>query len=326
MARTSAIRGPRAGATQALDLTSPIDLPHHVESCDRHVSRGRSHAPRIATRWSSLARRFGYHRPVRAALTLVGAGALFACNPFPSYDGLTGGVVDASAEGSPGLDASHADGGDAGAGPYDCAAAILCENFEQGLGNGWMQPDAGTGVLTGTTSMKAAHGQGYLQATVPHANSEGQSQILADVNVTGDVYVRLFAWIPSSPTKGLPSVNVLADTVDTGGNTWELRVQSDGPQQVLALGRPQFPTATTEYPFGAWSCIEWQLGSTQQSASQNGTSLVSQSDIDAGYQGFTQAYFGLAYEPMGSTATGPVTVYIDEIIVDTKPIGCDAFQ
>jgi hypothetical protein len=325
MPRTSAIRGPRAGDTQALDLTSPVDPSGRVESRDGHVIRGRSHGPRITTPPSGLAWRFGYHRPVRAALSLLGAGALAACNPFPSYDGLTGGEAGTASDGGPRPDASQADGGEAGVGPYDCDAAILCENFEHGLGSIWTQQGGGTSV---GTSMKAAHGQGYLVATVPSESSQGQSQILANVNVGGGAYVRVFAWIPSSPTMGLMSVNVLADTVDTAGNTWELRVQSDGTKQVLALGSPQFPTAMTAYPFDAWSCIEWQLGSTMQSASLNdpGTSVVSESDIDAGYQGFTQEYFGLSYEPMGAAGDMPVTVYLDEIIVDTKPIGCNAFQ
>jgi hypothetical protein len=219
-----------------------------------------------------------------------------------------------------------------------CATAGVgfCEDFESGVlaSPRWTKDITGTATVDidatfafrGTHSLKVHLGgssfTGHATAFISHTMAFPRDPL----------FVRMFVFVPSStPAESLQMVQLNQDVNPFGGFGLELT-----ENRKLTTYDYNFPDkhftmeSGAATPLNQWVCLEWQVAPVMQADAgaagiikvfMNGTELVDQrlSGIVASPQAVF-AVFGL-----DSTATGtvgPPEIWLDEIAMDDKQIGC----
>jgi hypothetical protein len=229
--------------------------------------------------------------------------------------------------------------GDGGV-PASCATAgvRLCEDFESGVLNAarW------TKVIENTASVDidatfAYRGTHSLKAHLGGAMLNGQAAAMISHRMSfprDPLHARMFVFVPvSAPLASLQMVRFDQDSNPFGGLGLELT-----ENRKLTNYDYNFPVkhftdeSATVVPLGQWVCIEWQVAPVAQADAGasgitkvfvDGTELVDQrmSGIFVGPGPLELAVFGL-----DSVVSSPVSapeMWIDEIAMDDKPIGCN---
>jgi hypothetical protein len=124
---------------------------------------------------------------------------------------------------------------------------------------------------------------------------------------TGDIF---FTEQNASPYEGI-TLNLLNGSFETNNTIGG--VQKD---------------STTPMPTNTWVCLEWNVQLGTSSGSPNGTTALSVDGTLANNLGGTQPLFSstpintIGLMLIGGPNTPARDVWMDEVIIDTQPIGC----
>jgi hypothetical protein len=233
--------------------------------------------------------------------------SLTACGRF-SFDASTDASLDAQ---------RRADGASDGGG----CTALFCDGFEDGM-NAWTYTVVEFGTVDATTT-RAYRGTHALEATTDGSTNLKYARwgkILSTTLTSGDLYVRPYMWLSASITDQL-SVLVAGNGTEPFPSVYVLNRASDVLIHTDAMEFP-FPQSV---PQNRWLCMELHVvidataGSvdvafdgipTLQSGPANTTVAGGYTNVDVGIHYATPA------QEAGSLS-------IDEVVVDTTPIGCN---
>lgn len=201
--------------------------------------------------------------------------------------------------------------------------ALLCESFEA-PDVAWDYTVFEQGLAVRSTA-NAANGGASLEATIDGSDNFkaarwGLNSVLPNIT-TGELYLREWIFLPSSTvvtdqlsilvagnrTDPFPSVNLLLRP----GSAHVIIEGSDIPH-------------VQEFPRDRWVCVELDLdvgASGRVELRLDGVVAASEAGIDTQVAGgFTSLDAGIHYAtPMQRAAR----MFVDEVVADTSPIGCD---
>jgi hypothetical protein len=197
---------------------------------------------------------------------------------------------------------------------------LLCKSFESG------EP-LGNYDVVGQISRDVEHV--YLGQYALHAHQDGTAALesavaLYDATIPSpDVYVRAFVWVAAP----LPSNSVTFFRLQQlNAPQHSLDVQlSGGYVQTRATKTNMIMKSATAFPTGRWVCVEWHIH-----LASNGTSTVSLDDqaiagLSAPQDTTDSPLYDLLVLGLESTDVGgpPARdLWMDEVVLDDKPIGC----
>jgi hypothetical protein len=236
-----------------------------------------------------------------------------------------GDAADVSARDAP----AQADGG-----PVSCANAgvLLCEDFENGLDSTkWPDDNPLNGAVAIDPTM-AHRGTHSLRATAfAIAADAGAQNINSEIGhyfaVPSPVYVRAFVYFPAPQ----PAMTESFESALQAHAPWlglQLEVDVDVYAMTEWASTPNQTAHSTQSPASsAWNCIEWEV--TQPTGGSGvgqmtvwvdggaigGLTLPSVPMSDLGELAFGISFFQVSAQPQ-------YELWIDDIFVDTSPIGC----
>jgi hypothetical protein len=249
-----------------------------------------------------------------------------------------GGVGDAGmAQGAGGGPAGAGGGAGAGGAGAGCVG-LFCEDFEKGVidpaiwdvkVNGGQPAPA---VVTQTSLV--AHGR---YAAHFHANPNVKSY---DVIITknppmalrGHHFGRAYFMITPMPpanhtqyiysgTSGFPVYKYL-EVASAGNNAWQLTYVN-----LVPPGTGEDYHAGGKVPLGKWFCLEWEFNDTPDQASVYVDGMLDYTSSTFTFNGATTGLvggftaFGFGYYAW-HPATYAFDIYYDDIVLDTKRVGC----
>jgi hypothetical protein len=203
------------------------------------------------------------------------------------------------------------------------STAIFCDGFEDG-----MTPWTYTTITFGTAGATTTRAWGGTHALEAHSDNSANikyarwGKILASPITTGEIYVRQYMWLPSSVT-----IDGQASLLVTGNG------QSPFPSTFFML-EPSMLTISTDVapynfpdtlPRDRWVCMEMQIHIDPSAGfvrvTFDGGSAIqtplTDTDVAGGY---TNVDAGIHY---ANEVQSPGSLWIDDIVLDTSPIGCN---
>lgn len=228
-----------------------------------------------------------------------------------------------------------------------CSDAVFCDGFEDQTGTApsgaWQVsfPDCqGTGTVsvdhgvahTGTTSLRVDGGSGYCN----HAFALNTTGVPAAGPVT---YVRFYVRHSTALPAGHVAFATLTDSADggrhlrLGGQNQALQWNRESDDATLPAQSPAGVALSVPLPVGDWSCLEFMIDGTRGAMSTwlNGTEVpglhldqTPTPDVDAQWLSRSNwrpspVDLRLGWE---SYAGGTDTLWYDDVVVDSAPIGC----
>jgi len=203
-----------------------------------------------------------------------------------------------------------------------CETAFLCEDFESGIDPARWENVVTTGSSVEIDDTRFHGGKRALHSSVTTsvAGAENKAQLNHDQTVPDRVFVRFFAWVqPASVDDVVVAVLMRGSGEYLGTN---LRVTPLG--LVTLTNWAEEPDANydgaTSVPSDRWLCFEWSVDRTtgKIEVKQDGKTSVSvtaSTIVDANWLQLG----ALLTQPAPGDSTD---VWIDDLIVDTRPIGC----
>jgi hypothetical protein len=263
-----------------------------------------------------------------AAVTALAACWLVKSNadldPAPATD----------AAGDPEAEASRPDAGS----PLGCTVGdILCDDFEQGLQSFWQDNNLPPSSTTTIDSTMAAHGHNSLLAHIEPADGgemyTPQAQIFIDQGSTTPLPpsfdVRVFLYVKSGQLASMTSEHdSLVVLLEPNGAAAELFLGGSPGAKVLGIANTydgvRNVTATL-FPLDSWHCVEWSIAPTGMGVSVDGTTLDDLT-VQSTVKPVSSEMIGYAPEVM--TLASPVgqDVWFDELVINSLPVGCKAFE
>ena len=242
--------------------------------------------------------------------------------------------IDAAVDARPppvdaGFDAG-ADSGEIDAGPdtTHCddihAGAIFCEDFETDLSD-WSESAVSAGGSVRIASAQTYMGSGALRASTPMGETEAylRANVLPMMS-TGDLYVRWWYYLETGFSLTAIEVAALAEV----GRTYHL-VATTYPSN-MDIHTHNFATdgrvsGGASLPRGRWTCIEIHVRFDVAAGAivlyVDDTEVAAIRDFDTvEARGLTTIEAGLIWQHADQV---PSVLYVDEIVADTAPIGCD---
>lgn len=195
--------------------------------------------------------------------------------------------------------------------------ALACSGFDDPAPVGWISTVDATSDLS-VVSAPLLAGAGALDARTTATN--GRSRFLYEFTqlTSGELYLR--AWVYVAPSTLLSNVHTIvvgdANTADYGSKF----VYTDGKIHVAAAGAAV--TGSADAPLGQWYCLRLELGIGDQGSVRaylNDTQFTDATGVD------TLPVAGVHNVTAGIDFSGqadPAEVFIDELVLDTTPIGC----
>jgi hypothetical protein len=263
-----------------------------------------------------------------AAGGAAGGGGSAAGTGGPA--GSTGGSPDGGAAGVGGGDAAAPGGtggfGLSGASRCGTAGALLCESFENGLdATVWTPLISGEGTAT-VDDLHAFRGTKSLHIKVVNTGHKAAISETKTFPIASNVlYARMFLWFDTFTTN---AHFTMAEAPQTGAGAW---ARFGGQNGKFGVGTDHgasgdwTQTDTVPIPTKQWTCIEFAFkGDTNEfRVWQDDVERTALNTGAAKHAGFvippmTSLWFG--WQTYSNQAPGEV--WIDEIAVDSKPIGC----
>jgi hypothetical protein len=207
------------------------------------------------------------------------------------------------------------------ASPVRCRAGeLFCDDFEgPSLVPPWdRQSFSPTGSI-GHDTTTVHDGATALVAAMPTAGGNSYVGVdIDDVRAAGAVYMRSWFWFPLGSAENHVDV-VLSENASTGFFVQNL----DGRLQVYDTRVGAAMPTAAPFPFERWVCVELQL---HYDAPGLSISIDGVAAFDAPtFPGLGSAGYsievGVAY--VSSNQSGGSTVYADDVVVSTQPIGCE---
>jgi hypothetical protein len=219
------------------------------------------------------------------------------------------------------------DAGSDGGGPSLCPSftGLACQDFEQALSSPWGMGMSSGGTLTIDTN-RFYRGAKSGHMSVPPQNNNAAAGAQLDWQFTpglSALYIRSFYYIPTAPASGFWMLSLHEGSTPFSGFGFSLN--TDGTMSVGANygGSPQ--SERVPFPYGRWVCIEVSV--TFATAGHVGVRVddVDQPtmgiDLDTAPTPPLQNTFNGAYVNPGAV-TPAWEMWIDEVAIDTQPIGC----
>jgi hypothetical protein len=272
-----------------------------------------------------------------AAAAVCVAALSTGCNPFPSFDGLTGGHPEAGAtDGGQSPDGMAPDGmapdgmaPDGMATVVPCpATAVLCEDFEHWQQTSSLWNDSSTAGATAIVDPSKARfplTMGHsLHLQTPAASSGAVGATIKNQqagSLPSTYYLRLFLYVPGSVGAGPFDFDFALLSSRIAPNP-TIDLQLHGGSSVR-LGYGSGLTDPTPFPVDGWTCIEWEVAPQTMHVWMNGAELIQLSEqVQA--PSLDQVFLGWQYYV--SSPAPQNDVWLDEVILDTSRVGCDVFQ
>jgi hypothetical protein len=275
-----------------------------------------------------------------AAVAVTGLASCWLVKSNADLDAPPG--PDAAAESGDAADEPQADAakdaGTADVSPFGCTIGdILCEDFEQGISSYWQNNDLPLSSLTIIDSTKAAHGKSSMLAHIDPADGgemyTPQAQIFVDQGsatpLTPNFYVRFFLYVKSGQLAVMRSDNdSLIVLLEPNGDAAELRLAGPPGAKVLGLANTYdglSNISATPFPLDGWHCVEWGVAPTGMSVSVDGTPLDDLTVMST-VKPIQSEMVGFAPEVMTLASAVGQDVWFDEIVINSQPVGCVAFE
>ncbi|MDB4967644.1 MAG: hypothetical protein JWN44_3333 [Myxococcales bacterium] len=254
----------------------------------------------------------------------------FYCSAADQRCWRTGSGPDLAPEPTSDLATSSTDlaGADLGVPASLCPVGVkLCDGFEAATLDARWQKGQSSGVVALDTT------RSYRGQSSVHVHTNAVAAGLNDVDativastplpLTGTVYTRVWLYLktPQPATTG-QIVNFLDSNM--GGMSYV--VESGGKPGINDYAAPvsYAASSTTTVPFDRWTCLQMQIAQTGAtgniSISVDGTLVADAMLTGATTPALTRVAFGLDYYQPPAIAAQDA--WIDEIIVDDKPISC----
>jgi hypothetical protein len=220
------------------------------------------------------------------------------------------------------FDAQATGGDDTGDAPpqprVDCAGhetALFCDGFEDPALSAWKID----GMASRATATRM-HGAAALQVDTPGSQQLAQAKVTFAPVTSGLLAARGWFFVPAQ------SDVLHFDLIDIKSSVGDLAVLGYFDHLVIYqnLGTPGVGPETVTVPLDRWMCIEVQIQVSDPGRIDlwlDDVLVSSITNIDAlPSTGFTWMAVGLPWTDDGQTA---LRAFVDEVIIDTKPIGCD---
>lgn len=217
---------------------------------------------------------------------------------------------------------------DAGPDPSSCddvhSGALFCEDFEGSLA-AWEERIATSSGSVSIDGEEVYRGRGALRVRTASGLQEAyaRADVLPEMT-SGDLYVRSYYFFPN--TFSLSSLEFAA-LADTRRNHHLIATLEPSDYDIHTHG---FPTNLRDrtgmrFPRGEWVCVEQHVRFHDAAGvvelSVEGIVRASITGIDTVEPGgLTVIEAGIPWQSDGQAAA---TAYVDEIVADTSPIGCD---
>jgi hypothetical protein len=200
------------------------------------------------------------------------------------------------------------------------AGALFCDGFEATLPGAWSIVHGTDDGTQARVSDPVHRGEGALAVS-----TTGTGDVSSHVGTTfappsSELSVRFYAYVPSSAALDETNLAFAGGTHDTALVGLELGIDGD---DAYARWYPSTLAARQPFPRDRWVCLEGHA--TSGAAGSVELSIegvpVQQAVSDVVFpDGDMVAYVGLA---LARRATGPITVYVDDVVIDGPRVGCD---
>jgi hypothetical protein len=202
----------------------------------------------------------------------------------------------------------------------------LCDGFEAAALDAKWQKSLASGVVT-LDSSRAYRGQSAVHL---HTNAVGAGMSSVDASIftsaplpiTGTAYVRAWLYLKTpQPATTTQVINFL--DANQGGVAYVVESGGNAGINDYALPQTYTASASTTVPFDRWTCLQMQLAQT--AASGDISIFIDGAKVDVMLTGsatppMNRVAFGLDYYMPPAIAAQDA--WLDEVIVDDKPISC----
>jgi hypothetical protein len=216
----------------------------------------------------------------------------------------------------------------------ECNGGLTCGNgtcflffdgFDGAISSSWHQRAENGSALA--VDGKAYRGSGSLMVTANTGTVAWEQVDLERPSSQSPLYARAFLWMPSTATLSTSSHSQLMTYHDSNDSPFPLaalglsstfRVAADAENWAAT---PTSASATTALPLDQWVCLEWTVGwdtSPTVAVAQQGSPVAAISPSPLGNP-FNVWAIGFAGAPPASV----LSFWIDEVALDTQPIGCE---
>jgi hypothetical protein len=246
------------------------------------------------------------------------------CADNPYFIGHARDSTDASVVDAAGPEA----GSDASASANDCSEALVCAGFErEDLSAEWTSTVIeNSGALERSTA-RAHSGGGSLRAQSRATSSVADVVARFSPLRSGMLYLRAYLYVPA----GLPTERMnlffVGSRPDPGSDPFvglDLNLENGAVQLFSPQARPQRQTGELTIPRDRWFCwrAEIELGSAAVvSVFVDGALALRATGVDSVAQdGVSMLRAGIDW----SSQDAFFEVYLDDVALDTQPIGCFA--
>lgn len=199
------------------------------------------------------------------------------------------------------------------------SAAILCDDFETGLGAWFTVVDGANEVVRDTGFSRSGTASAHFLAT-----ESGSARLIAtglgDIT-SGTFHARYYQWVPSATViENVSMLHVVSDVLPFPGLI--LIADTDGMYIQATIDSTFGPEVPMGVPRDKWVCIQATIN-----VSTTGSAAVALDGIPSATftgntlpppNGFSDIHIGAFL-----VQSQPVETWVDDVVVDRAPIPCD---
>jgi hypothetical protein len=270
-----------------------------------------------------------------------GAGSRQAGAGGRDVGGASGVMGRAAGSGGAGSAGTSPAAGSGGAPASALCPGLFCEDFEEGKldTSVWTRTQLSTGNSAAIASDRVAHGQYAM-----HFHAQGGSRYSMILHedlpepLRKHYFGRLYYYASGFPTESgghtayITSSNTLdgfpdqdhhlevASYYESSGPTWQMTYWTgDGPEYIASGGM---------IPVAKWFCLEWEFDDEPDAIAiwvdGDASRGASFRDIHNGASGLlgSMTTLGLGFRTWHPMGAQDIDVYIDDVVLDTKRVGC----
>jgi hypothetical protein len=228
--------------------------------------------------------------------------------------------------GAPPMDLVGAPPRDLVGAPSECATALLCDGFEAAaLDPQWQAVGAGgVATLDNTRAHRGTHSvHVHTDAAAANADPNAGIEVARVFPINGTAWVRAWFYFPPTyPTNFDQVINFL--DAGTGGSSYCTKNDVAVSNDYGASSGPSYLESARTIPLGTWTCLRMALaqpGPTGDIHIYVDTNEASDAAL-LGAQVTPAARLLIGADYFGNPAMGASDFWIDDVIVDNKPISC----
>jgi hypothetical protein len=203
--------------------------------------------------------------------------------------------------------------------------ALVCSGFERPDLSEWSDVIVVNQASVAQTDARAHEGEGALHAASRGDESAGVVAAEFPAVTSGEVYLRAYVFVPAEPITETMNLFFLGDyaTPDPFAGT-DFNIERDALSIYSPGNAPDRVTSATLFPRDRWVCFELAMTLSKDAGavrvSLDGALGLEQTGMNTLPDG--GVHLLRAGVDWSSLQTAPFDVYIDDLVVDTAPIGC----